>query len=157
MASKEKTVMLKGRIAVGVGRGKDMIRKYADRMHGIFGFMPHLGTLNVELENKVDIRRYETKRIDHILMDGKPMIEMRMAPVKLYFQDKTIDCWMIRQEIALHEPNIIELVAEDDLKAKFGLKDLDEVRVEFTETKRDMFGRVKRVPQIVYTERRIMR
>jgi CTP-dependent riboflavin kinase len=147
-------VIVSGKIAPGVGRGKELIGKFYDRLRGVLMIDIYKGTLNVELEKPVNIKKYETKRMDHVLMDGKPFVEMRMAPVRLHFEDKAIPCWFIRQERAPHEENIVELISEYNLKEVLGLKDYDAVRVEFEEVPRDMFGRAKKAPQIIYPYRK---
>jgi len=149
-------LVLRGRVIGGVGRGKDLVEKYYDRIRSILGFRPFHGTLNVELEKPVEITKFETRRIDHILLDGKPFVEMRMAPARLYYKDRIVDCWFIRQELPPYEKQVVELISEDSFKEKLGIREFDEVKVELTEIKRSILSRL-RPPQISYSERRIHR
>ncbi|MFH1631312.1 MAG: DUF120 domain-containing protein [Candidatus Aenigmatarchaeota archaeon] len=153
MSSGDK-IALRGRIVPGIGRGKELITKYCERIRSTLLFRPFLGTLNIELEQKIDIRKYETKRIDHILLDGKPFVEARLAPAQVMFEDQTIDCWIFKQEKAPHEDNIIEIVADKEIMEKYKLKEYDEVKVILTESPKDWRGRMKKEPSSIYPDRK---
>lgn len=128
---------LKGSIATGVSRGEQLIEKFFFRIKAILGFEPYKGTLDVRLERPVEIEDYATKTIDHILVDGRKMVEAHLAPVVLHIkqEDKVHDheCWVIRPSNYTHGKEMIEIINKEKLKDRFSLKDGDEVEVTFFE------------------------
>lgn len=124
---------LMGKVTEGVSRGENLIENYYLRLINIVGYEPFKGTLNVRLEKPVDISLYATKAVDHILMDGTRKVYAYLAPVSLAASGNTVDCWAIRQPENVHEKDIIELMAKENLKEKLSLHNGDDVEVTFFE------------------------
>lgn len=139
----ENKIRLNGQIARGVIRGHDLIERFADRLEGMLGFRPYFGTLNVRVEQPVDVENFETKRLEHILLDGSVWVDARLAPIKLMFKDKSVDAWIIVEERGLHENDVLEVIHKERLTELFGLKQGDDVMVEFTRQRRSLKSRFK--------------
>jgi riboflavin kinase len=122
---------VKGKVVAGVLRGEHLIEKYRPRLLGVLGFEPFPGTLNVRTERKIDLKFYATKTLDHILLDGSRHVEGYLARVKLISRDEEYECWAFRQRPDPHGPYFVEIIAKENLRTKFGLKDGDEVEIEF--------------------------
>lgn len=93
---------VRGEVFSGVLRGMPLIEKYYPRLVGLLGFSPYKGTVNIKLEKPVDIMSFATKTIEHILTDGKKVINAYMAPVgitKITVVYKIIDVREREQEI----------------------------------------------------------
>jgi len=137
-------VRLHGTIVRGVIRGRELIERFADRLEGLLGFRPYPGTLNVKIERPIDIEDFETKRVEHILLNGSLWIDARLAPIKFTFKDKTIDAWVIEDERGLHENDVLEILHKDRLMDMFGLKQGDEVVIELRKQPRSFRSRLKK-------------
>jgi riboflavin kinase len=114
-------------------RGKDLIERFSDRLTGILGFRPYPGTLDVKLEEPVEFELYETKRLEHVLMDGDLWIDARLAPVKLRVKGDVIDAWAIHEERGLVDEDMLEILAPFSFREKYGLKEGDILDVELLE------------------------
>lgn len=136
-------IRLNGEIVRGVIRGRELIEQFADRLHGILGFRPYPGTLNVRVEQPVDIEDFETKRVEHLLLDGSLWVDARLAPIKFTFKDKTVDAWIITEERGLHEEDVLEIIHKDRLVDMLGLKLGDPVTVEFVKIPRSLKSRMR--------------
>jgi CTP-dependent riboflavin kinase len=142
---------VRGMIFSGVLRGEPLIEMYYHRLAGIIGFEPFRGTLDIKLERDVDVRRFSTKSMDHILMDGSTKVYAWLAPVNLIAGKETevkFPCWAMQQAGGIYEDNIIEILAHDYLKGKLGLNDRDIVEVEFFEPAKKETGGEKLVSRI---------
>lgn len=126
---------LNGYVVSGVLRGKPLIRTYYLRLIGILGFAPFKGTLDIKLERSIDIRLYATKTIEQVLLDGMHKIDAYLAPIILTFKDNDYNCWAMVHTTTFNH-NMIEIVAKDNLKEKFSMKDGDEVEITFLEEKK---------------------
>ena len=131
---------IKGKIFSGMLRGEPLIGLYFHRLIGILGYEPFKGTMNVRLENKIDIEVYSTKAIDQILMDGTRKVDAFLAPIIFSAKDQDYECWAMMHTGHTYEANIIEIVARENLKEKFSLKDDDEVEITFTAEKKKKRG-----------------
>ena len=137
------TVRLHGIVARGVIRGHDLIERFADRLEGLLGFRPYPGTLNVKIEKPINTEDFETKRVEHILLDGTLWIDARLTPVKFIFKDRSIDAWAIEDERGLHEADVLEIIYKERLMDMLGIKMGDEVMIELTKRPRGLKSRLK--------------
>ena len=129
-----------GTIVSGVHRGESLVDKYRYRLIGILGFEPWNGTLNVHVDTPVEVKRYATKRIEHLLVGGIPHVEAHLAHVTLRKGDVVADCWCLCQS-EFSETTTLELVAKNNLKETSKLHDGDVVDLEFVDAvidRRDM-------------------
>ena len=131
---------IKGKVFSGTLRGGSVIGVYFHRLTGILGFEPFSGTTNVQLEKNIDIGLYSTKAIDQILMDGTRKVDAFLAPIIFSAKGQDYECWAIRHAGHIYEANVIEVLAKENLKEKFSLKDEDEVEITFLEQKKKKRG-----------------
>ncbi len=129
----ERLVVYVGTVSRGVARGKELVERFSYRLQGIIGFKPFSGTLDVKLEQPIDFELYETKRLEHVLLDGSLWIDARLAPVKLRIKGEAIEVWAIKEERGLVEEDMLEIIAPFSIKEKYGLKEDDAVDVEMVE------------------------
>lgn len=142
---------MKGRVASGVLRGGQLVEKYFFRIKAILGFEPYKGTLNVKLENPIEIEEYSTKAIEHILVDGTRMVEAHLAPIILHVPENSTpashqrwligkvydhECWAIRPRDSPHGKDIVEILDKEKLTERFSLKEGSEVEITFFEQRR---------------------
>ena len=123
-------IVLKGNVFTGSGRGEQLIEKYKHNLKGILKFQPLLGTLNIKLEENVDIEYFYKEKVSFILLDGKEKINMYVAEVTLLKDSKKLQCWAIRDPNDIYPKNVIELIHEKSIRDEIGLKDDDEVVIE---------------------------
>ncbi len=154
-------MIVKGVIFPGVARGENYINIFYDRICGLVGFRPYPGTMNLKMEGKIDMSVHEARRVEHILLNGKPRIDARLAPVVLHLERNgekiAYECWAIRQEKGVYGKDIIEIIAKDNLRQKFGLEDGQGIGVEFKQTKKTKRNVIERGRSALHSERRIMR
>ncbi len=130
---------LRGEIATGVLRGSSLVDLYFPRIVGTLGFVPFRGTLNVKLEKDIDITLYSTKGIEHILMDGSRKVYAFLAPIIFTVKEENYNCWAMKEPQDTRR-EMIEVVAKDNLREKFSLKDGDQVEITFFEQPRKRRG-----------------
>lgn len=123
-------ISFKGEVVHGVIRGRELVERFSDRLVGMIGWRPYHGTLNVRLEEPLNIRFFETKRLEHVMLDGSVWVDASLAPAKLRFKDRVIECWWIREERGLHEDDVVEIIAKDRLMDAGGMNYGDTVEVE---------------------------
>ncbi len=130
---------ISGVVFSGVLRGQPLIDMYYYRLVGIIGFEPFKGTMDVKLERRINIKMYATKTIEHVLMDGSKMINAYLMPVNFIIRkegnEERYPCWAMQQTEGIYEDDVIEIVAKDSLRGKFGLEDGNMIELEFQETK----------------------
>ncbi|MBI4019007.1 MAG: DUF120 domain-containing protein [Candidatus Aenigmarchaeota archaeon] len=127
---------IKGKIFSGFGRGGDLIKKWGPRITHLLKISPYPGTLNVRLQEPINIAPYATIEMDYILSHGKRHIDAYFMPVKLVFKDKTEECWGMRDADKTYNNDVLELLSTKNLKEVANLKDGDEVEIELPEKKR---------------------
>jgi riboflavin kinase len=136
MGEERKIERFKGKLTFGMLRGGQLIKKFQHRLTGILGYEPFPGTLDIKLEKPININNYETKRIEHILMDGSSHVDAKLAPIRLIVErdgnEEKYNCWVIRQYKNIHDDDIIEVLTKDNVKKKFGITEGDDVEIEMT-------------------------
>jgi len=129
-------MIINGKIAHGMMRGEHLIDRYYNRLRNVLGFAPFKGTLNIKLDKNIDIKNFELKRLDHVLMSGRSWIDVRLAPAILHFKDKKVDCWIIREEKGVHYKDVIEILTKDNINDMIPIKIGMDVKVELHMVKR---------------------
>ena len=132
---------IRGHVFSGVLRGQPLIELYFHRIAGLLGFEPFKGTINIELERAIDIELFATKTLEHVLMDGTKKISALLAPIDIVFQkegnskghEERYRCWAMQQVEGPYGNDVVELIAKDMLREKFGLNEGDELDLEFFE------------------------
>lgn len=116
---------VRGEVFSGVLRGAPLIEKYYARLVGLIGFKPFKGTLDVKTDRNIDIRPFATKKMEHVLTDGRKKITAYLAPVKI----KKV--YLVYSLIDIHdeERRILEKVEtlRKNAKAKLSMDDLSEI------------------------------
>ena len=133
----------KGTVIAGAMRGKPLIEIYLYRLKSILGFEPYKGTMDIRLEKPINLEAYSTKEISHVLLNGSKKMEAYLAPVTLEIKGEKYECWAIRQEESVYSDTRLEIVAKDNIKEKFSLKDGDAVAVELFSQPRKRTGAIK--------------
>jgi riboflavin kinase len=128
---------VKGIVFSGVLRGQSLINIHFHRLVGLIGFEPFEGTLDVKLRTDIDIKRYATKSVEHIIMDGTKVVNAYLAPVNLIIktekEEVVYPCWAMQQPEGIYSSDIVEIIAKDRLKEKFHLEDGNMVEIELFE------------------------
>lgn len=150
-------MLAKATVVSGVLRGEELIPKYAARMKGIIGFEPFPGTLNLRLERTLDFKAYATKTLEHKLVSGHRHVEAYLAPAQLHVAGQKYDCWAFRQEKNVHKGDIVEILAGENLRRKFGLKDNDHVELELFEQPRRRQAKNGMLSRLFGSETRLSR
>ncbi|MEM4360821.1 MAG: DUF120 domain-containing protein [Candidatus Anstonellaceae archaeon] len=123
-----------GAIKKGLGEGKKFmsLKKYREQFYKILKYYPYRGTLNVELD-KENLKKfkYRVQKKRKYLLRGfrqKNRTYREVKLIKAKFRDKKIG---IIFPYYRHNPeNIIEIVARQNLRYTYKLKDGDIVEVE---------------------------
>ena len=152
---------IQGKITTGALCGEEIIKKYYPRIIAVVGVEPFLGTLDVQLEKEMDVTAYATKRIEHILLDGKPLVEAYLAPVILAIKtdegEKEEPCWAFCLAKAF-DKTVVELISKEKLREKYNLKDGDVVDLTFFEkTKKKKKPVTEFIKKLTVKESRISR
>ena len=147
-------MIIKGKIAHGVLRGEALIERYYHRLRNVLGFAPYKGTLNIQIEKSIDMRDFELKRLEHVLMSGRIWIDVRLAPAVLHLKKNgkgKINCWIIREEKSVHYPDVIEILAKENIKENHDIKTGDEVEIELHKVRRGTYEKARtKIKNIIY-------
>ncbi len=148
-------MIVRGEVAHGVLRGGSLVERYYNRLRNILGFAPYKGTLNIHLEKRIDIKDFELKRLDHILQSGRVWVDVRLAPVNMFYEKDgkrhKIECWIIREEKTVHYPDVVEILSKDNIKEKTGIKTGDVVELELFKVRRKRYERVRtKIKSIIF-------
>lgn len=122
---------LKGVITKGLGEGAYYVsrKQYLKQFERLLGFKPFIGTLNLLVDEA---------QISCFLEDAKPFIvkgfkskERTFGDIKCFFvkiKDFDYNALLIFPERTFHK-NQVELIAKDNLRKKFSLKDNDLITI----------------------------
>ena len=148
-------MIVKGKIIPGVLRGGPLIDRYYHRLRNVLGFAPFKGTINIKIEKPINMKDFEIKRLEHILLSGRRWIDVRLAPAVLYIkdEDKThkIDCWIIREERSVHYPDVVEIITKDDVREIIDIEIGTEVELEIHKVKRPMYEKYReKIKSIIF-------
>ena len=117
-----------GTVFSGRGEGEFYVNLYARNIYRALGIRPYPGTLNIRL-NEESIRKTRE------LLRGNPVfiIEPPMEGYgRVYAWPGFIKCtrvYIIRPEKTVYREDVVELIAEDNLRELLGLKDSDVIKV----------------------------
>ncbi|MBI4896023.1 MAG: DUF120 domain-containing protein [Candidatus Aenigmarchaeota archaeon] len=130
-------MQVKGKVFSGVIRGGQLIEKFQPRLEGMLHFKPYPGTLDIKLDEKIlDIKPYATKSIEHILLGGSVHRDAWLIPIILYAEKngekRSLPCWAIHFEQNIYKLDVLEIIAEQNLRETLHLEDGDDVTIEFT-------------------------
>ena len=125
-------MIIKGVVVSGAILGQELIKMYEDRIAHIIGFKPYRGTLDIKIEKNIKLEDYATRRIEHILLNGRPQIYAYLVPVRLKVlkSNEEEDCWLIKTPDS-GISDIIEIITNHNLRERHNLKDNEEVEITF--------------------------
>ncbi|MFQ3307956.1 MAG: riboflavin kinase [Candidatus Nanohaloarchaea archaeon] len=123
-------MQIQGEVASGLGEGKDYIglEPYQEKIQKITGFYPFPGTLNVETsaEKVRDLKEeVEYEVIESFEWNGNTYSRVEVYPVEI----EGVKAAYLDIEITDHGDNLMELVAEQNLRDSLGLEDGDFVKI----------------------------
>jgi riboflavin kinase len=125
---------VKGVVFSGSHRGSGIISAHFYRLINLLGYEPFMGTMNVKLERKIDIKMLATKRIENRLQDGSNFIDAYLVPVGIVstgHKEEKYECWAMEEAHGIYPDDVVELVAKDNLKEKLNLEDGIMIELEF--------------------------
>uniref|UniRef100_A0A7C4FHT2 Riboflavin kinase n=1 Tax=Ignisphaera aggregans TaxID=334771 RepID=A0A7C4FHT2_9CREN len=121
-------VRIVGRVFSGIGEGRIYVELYRSEIEKVMSIKPYPGTLNVKLEREyVDIVKKLLASNPHTVI--KPPKE-GLAPVlawRAYVEDLVV--YIVKPVKTVWRFDVIELVAEKNLRELFGLADGDTIEV----------------------------
>jgi len=111
-----------GIVVTGLGEGAHYVRKYNKHFLEKFGFEAFPGTLNLSVENPVEVN-------DGIVIkpgeEGLFPVECTRAVI-----NSRVKGALVKPRKTRHGKYIIEIIAPNNLREEFSLKDGNEVKVE---------------------------
>lgn len=134
LSSSPPYIRLHGRLVAGMGEGAYyMSRKgYTRQFKSCIGYAPFPGTLNVMLEDKADIKTVmQLDGMEGIKIDGFADGTRTYGWVKCFAAvlNDSIDCHLIRLERTHHDPSIIELISQSNIRKKARLQNGSDVTI----------------------------
>ncbi|MHA1984392.1 MAG: DUF120 domain-containing protein [Candidatus Hodarchaeales archaeon] len=125
---------IKGLLMSGLGEGKYYISlpEYSEQFKSLLGWIPYPGTLNIRLATPIDVEGFQRlinspshliKGFEH---EGRTFGEVLLWKCEIqHFTDEIIEGAVIRPVRTHHNHQIIELLAPDNIRDRFNLKDED--------------------------------
>lgn len=121
---------IQGEIFTGLGEGAEYVgmKPYQKKIKNTTGFYPFPGTLNVKvdsekLENLKEL--VERQVIESFAWQGDTYSRVEVYPVKI----EGVKAAYLNIDITDHGADVMEIVAEDNLREKLGLDDEDNVEI----------------------------
>jgi len=129
LLQKKSVKSFKGAIVSGIGEGAYYIGEYAGRIEEALGYMPYYGTLNIKFTGgKPDLTAYRIASVGKFKSGQRSFGGVDLVPVKLEVRGHTVGCHVIIPERTHHKKDL-ELIAKDNLRRRYGLKDGDAATV----------------------------
>ena len=124
-------IHLTGRIVSGMGEGRYYTeqRGYADQFEHKLGFIPHPGTLNVEIEPIQRNKLRLLKNFGGFEIDEFKTTDRTFGSVRCYKAEINDLGSIIVLPKRSHYSNILEFISPDYLRDKLHLQDGDEVKI----------------------------
>ncbi len=120
-----------GTVFTGVSRGEPLIELHKPRIKGLIGYEPLSGTLDIKLDREVDTIPFSTQKVEHVLMNGATVVDVYLAPAIFTRAGESEHVWIARQGKSPYRKDVLEVLAKENLRKKYNLKDGDEVEIEF--------------------------
>jgi len=124
-------IILEGKVVSGVGEGKFFLslEGYRKQLKNKFGIEPFKGTLNVKIDEKYIDKFDKLKEKQAIMIDGFKKDDKEFGPVKCFSCTiNSTNCYLIMPEKSRYK-DVAEIISENKLRDKLGLKDGTRVRV----------------------------
>jgi riboflavin kinase len=131
-----KEISLKGTVTTGMAEGAYYMgkRPYLDQITMILGFSPFPGTLNLQILDEMTLRNFErllrvpAKFISGFKEKDRVFGKVFLWPTFLIIKDEKIPSAIVRPD-RTHHTNQIELIAQENIKKTYSIKDGDELLV----------------------------
>jgi len=120
-----------GIVKKGIGEGAYYVsqKNYQEQFKKLIGFKAYPGTLNIKV-NKEELMLL-TSNIDKIIIQGFITKERSFGSLTCYkIKVNDIDSAIVIPERTRHEKDIIEVIAEINLRNRLSLKDEDKVKIK---------------------------
>lgn len=111
---------MKAQVVGGKGEGAKYIEVYSAKIEKAVGMKPYPGTLNLKIENLPPLEYIEIPAF------GK-FGAIKLAPCAVNYER----AFIVVPEKGKREPDVIEIIAEKNIKALLGLEDGDFVDIQF--------------------------
>ena len=128
---------IRGKVISGLGEGRKYIALpiYYILLTEILGGNPFLGTLNVEIpvSFKDIIQSCTPLQIKNVVMNGHEFggFYYWLGKIRKHHRSSWIKCLIVRPHKSKHRDNVIEVIAEVDLRKILDLRDSDTVEIAF--------------------------
>ena len=124
-----------GIVTSGMNKASAFMQKdvYAKQYSNTLGFVPYYGTLNIKLENQIEI--YTNKKIKNklkIIKGNKTNGDVYFIKSTIYNKDKSRKNQgaILFPEKSIYKTDTIEFISEKNLRKNMNLKDNDEVTIK---------------------------
>ncbi len=121
---------VRGKVISGKGEGKYYmsLEPYQVKFKEVLGYVPYPGTLNVKLDNQINLNLDSMKKIDDFEYKGKKYYGVYLLPINLISKDILVKpCALIMPIKSDHPKNVVEIVSSLKLRKILSLKDGDKV------------------------------
>ncbi len=127
-------LILSGIVTQGLGEGKYYMSLdgYVKQFISTLGFKPYPGTLNLTITDGIDeLGNVPPELISGFYHDGRRLGDVHAWPALLTIKEKkvAIPCAVIRPVRTHHTTNIVEVIAEEYIRGKYGVKDGQELLI----------------------------
>lgn len=128
-----KALRFSGIVTSGLGDGVHYVKVYMEKFEEKLGFKPYPGTLNLRIVDREDLKTVFTIRgLPALRIDAFKKEERVYGAVNCYkaLIGGAIEGAVVVPERTHYGPDIVELVAPENIRERLGLKDGDKVYVE---------------------------
>lgn len=128
-----KTFRFSGIVLSGFGDGEHYVRIYMDKFEEVLKFKPYPGTLNLKIVDLNDLKKLFIIRglpglkIERFTKNGRVYGAVKCYPALI---EGKVNGAMVIPERTHYGLDVVELVAPENLRKRFNLKDGDKVSVE---------------------------
>ena len=126
---------MKGKIVTGTGRGAKFIALpiYFQIFKEELLENPFCGTLNLKLAKEdrpaVNAIFEHGKTYLDLEFEGKKMGDIIVIRLKIGDNGRSVNCVGVRPKLTSHDQSILEVVARDNIRELWGVKDGDEIEI----------------------------
>lgn len=120
---------LKGKVVDGFGEGKYYTEKYKLKIKEAMGFTPFPGTLNIKTD-RIKVKSF-LMDVDPIEINGFATSDRTFGSIKLYkINIGGMAGAILKPERTRHGDDVLEIIADVDLRKKMGLKENNVVELK---------------------------
>jgi riboflavin kinase len=118
-------IKLRGRVISGLGVGAKYVNIYRDVIRKYLGIDPYPGTLNIDVG--FDASRILADLKTKILPPPRSGLGAVIVYKGIIFSSKRV--YVLKPCITKHGWNVLEVIADENLRRKYGLKDGDYIEI----------------------------